>query len=319
MARGIFPDQSEGDVADIPFFPNPWFEKQLSIKEEENRAKEEQTRKAEEDQLRQAEVQQIGNKENVLGAQPEQPGSLLLKWAGPFIAFVLVCALVVGSIVLYPFITHQNNIFPTPTSTHTSSHNTNSVTPTPGLLLTAESGTPAYSDTLISSSTIKENWQTGDTAYGQCFFSSNGYHVRITKSNLEICHHRGISSYQNVAITVEMVLTSGSGGLLFRDQAIYSNYGAYVFEVGLNGRYKISTFPSPNRTLQDWTPSQAIHQGYNSRNTLQVIAFGQLLSFFVNGIFLTRIPDKTFTDGGISFICFNSGEAVFSNLYVYYE
>ena len=22
------PDQSEGDVADIPFFPNPWFEKE---------------------------------------------------------------------------------------------------------------------------------------------------------------------------------------------------------------------------------------------------------------------------------------------------
>lgn len=47
------PDQSEGDVADIPFFPNPRIEEERFRK-----AEEEKRRRAEEEQTRQAEVEQ---------------------------------------------------------------------------------------------------------------------------------------------------------------------------------------------------------------------------------------------------------------------
>lgn len=44
------PDQSEGDVADVPFFPNPWFEREQARVVEEER-----TRKVEEDRRQQSE------------------------------------------------------------------------------------------------------------------------------------------------------------------------------------------------------------------------------------------------------------------------
>jgi hypothetical protein len=46
----LSPDQSEGDVADIPFFPNPWIEEQRLRK-----AKEERIRQADEEQARREE------------------------------------------------------------------------------------------------------------------------------------------------------------------------------------------------------------------------------------------------------------------------
>lgn len=61
----LSPDQSEGDVADIPLFPNPWIEKQrlLKLEEEKRQAEEvrrveEQKRMAEEERIRQAEAEE---------------------------------------------------------------------------------------------------------------------------------------------------------------------------------------------------------------------------------------------------------------------
>lgn len=56
----LSPDQSEGDVADIPFFPNPWIEEERLRKAEEKRRG-----RAEEEKARQAEAEQLlrANKE----------------------------------------------------------------------------------------------------------------------------------------------------------------------------------------------------------------------------------------------------------------
>jgi hypothetical protein len=53
----LSPDQSEGDVADIPFFPNSWMEKQRLRRMEEERSLQEETRKAEEERVRQVEAE----------------------------------------------------------------------------------------------------------------------------------------------------------------------------------------------------------------------------------------------------------------------
>ncbi len=238
------------------------------------------------------------------------------------LAFLLVIGGVIGSIELLLHArstispSHAITLTPSPI-TSTPSQGAKPVTPTPNILITAEAGRLVNHDVLTSSSTQKAYWQSVGSLNSQCIFASDGYHVRITASWLAICHERS-KSWQDFAISIDMTLHGGgSGGLLFRDQAIVGGNGAYFFEVGSKGNYKISIISAINKVLQGWTSSSAIRQGGNVRNTLQVIASGDILLFFINGVYLTRVTDGTFSYGGISFACFNSKEAIFSNLYVY--
>ncbi len=82
----LSPDQSEGDVADIPFFPNPWIEKERLRRDEEERVRQaeavqahlaeeekERVRQAEEDRRRQAEEEEaLIKEERTRKAQEEQ-------------------------------------------------------------------------------------------------------------------------------------------------------------------------------------------------------------------------------------------------------
>jgi hypothetical protein len=162
-------------------------------------------------------------------------------------------------------------------------------------------------------STQEKHWTS---IKNTCFFSSDGYHVR---GHRPFCHETG-AAYGNITITVEMVMTAGySGGLLLRDQDLSNHNGAYFFEVSTDGRYHI-TNTAMYGTIHDWTPSSALHRGYSTTNTLQVIASGKLFFFYLNGIYMTSMRDSWYESGGISLVCFaqsGSCEATFRNLNVY--
>ncbi len=71
------PDQSEGDVADIPFFPNPRIEEERLRRAEEDRrrqAEEEQARNEEEERLRKAEEEQVRKIEEEARARQVEEG-----------------------------------------------------------------------------------------------------------------------------------------------------------------------------------------------------------------------------------------------------
>ena len=134
-----------------------------------------------------------------------------------------------------------------------------------------------------------------------------------------------------MAISVDMDIVSGhSGGLFFRvgiDSNAFGAYSGYLFEVDNAGRYKISSSAnfstgSGNKTLQDWTTSSAIKTGSTVKNTLQVIANGSTLNFYINGTFLTTITDSGYTAGDIGFLATTNAnganaDIVYSNLSVY--
>lgn len=183
-----------------------------------------------------------------------------------------------------------------------------------------------YKDGLNDSnteSTVGAGWDITT----QCSFTANGYQTSTYQSKPAFCHEQNYV-YQNALIDVDVTIVSGgSAGLLFRDQyfsrASNANVtGAYFFEIGSDGRYKISTVPfEVRRTLQNWTQASAIHTGRGVKNTLQVITQGDRLSFYVNGTFLTTIHDGTYTKGSISFACYtgstSQAQAIFSNLRVH--
>lgn len=137
-----------------------------------------------------------------------------------------------------------------------------------------------------------------------------------------------VNSYQNMAISVDMNLVSGhSGGVFFRvGKKAFGAYSGYLFEIDPNkNQYKISSSGnfstgSNNAILQDWTTTNALRAG---TNTLQIIARGSTLLFYINGTFLApSYQDSSFTEGSIAFLASTvrggaNADVVYSNLKVY--
>ncbi len=201
-------------------------------------------------------------------------------------------------------------------------------TATAGVIQTATAGQPTYSDSLNSvnnNATQSAAWDGLDGTNGNCKFQQDGYHIVASDPTVQPqpCLESK-QSYQNVTITVNMVIKSNvaSGGLLFHVQSD-ANSSSYFFEVSPGeGTYKISVLDCGTcKDLQGWTPSPSIRPGQSS-NTLQVIVSNNVFKFYINGMFLKpEIMDSTYTTGDLGFACYDnkdrSGEAIFSNLNVY--
>ncbi len=198
---------------------------------------------------------------------------------------------------------------------------------TAGVLQTAIAGPPSYSDPLNnanSSATQAANWDQDS----HCAFQSDGYHVTegVNLVNFHGCLESG-HSYQDATITVDVAISSGhSGGVFFRvnRSSILGVFAGYLFEVDNQGNYKITVskdFSNPLDTivLQDWTASSALKTG-SAKNLLQVIVKGTTFLFSVNGTFLAKIQDSTYTSGGVALLATTSGtnaDVIYSNLNVY--
>ena len=197
---------------------------------------------------------------------------------------------------------------------------------TAGVLQTATSGQPAYQDALndaTNADTVAAKWDQ-DT---KCIFAPDGYHEK-EDTNWHMCEE-ATNTYQNVAITVNVRILSGlTGGLLFRvSKDAIGEYSGYLFEINSIGQYRIAFF-SQHLTvlsftyLKNWTTSPALKQGPAASNTLQVIARGVTLLFYVNGVFLVPPEtDSTYSSGDIAFYATSDGQTtadvVYSNINVY--
>ena len=197
---------------------------------------------------------------------------------------------------------------------------------TAGVLQTATSGQPVYQDALndaTNTDTVAAKWDQ-DT---KCIFAPDGYHEK-EDTNWHMCEE-ATNTYQNVTITVNVRILSGlTGGLLFRvSKDVIGEYSGYLFEINSIGQYRIAFF-SQHLTvlsftyLKNWTTSPALKQGPAASNTLQVIARGVTLLFYVNGVFLgPPETDSTYSSGDIAFYATSDGQTtadvVYSNLNVY--
>jgi eukaryotic-like serine/threonine-protein kinase len=195
---------------------------------------------------------------------------------------------------------------------------------TAGVILTATSGKPVYLDVLNNANnanTVEANWDQNS----KCVFGSDGYHVK-EGTDWHGCKESS-NTYQNVTIAVNTRILSGlSGGLFFRVSTdVFGEYSGYLFEITATGKYRISLFSqrisATITPLKNWTSSPALRQGYAANNTLQVIAQGNSLSLYANGVFLVQLADSTYTSGLIAFFATTDGikqaDVVYGNLKAY--
>ncbi len=208
-------------------------------------------------------------------------------------------------------------------------------TATAAVIQTATAGNPIYTDNLQSAQAPDTQAAQWDGVPGHekdgCAFMDDGYHVSAKTglggaATLVGCHESQ-KQFANFALRVDAVIASGhSGGVFFHLATdILGNYKGYLFEFDTNGNYKISrsnNFSSGSTVIQDWTPSAALKTGNGAKNTLQLIARGGTLLFYVNDAFLTTQQDTNYKSGTIGLLATTSSngadaEVIYSNLSVY--
>lgn len=200
---------------------------------------------------------------------------------------------------------------------------------TAGVIQTATAGNATYADALNNANattTRQANWDQNNS----CAFQSDGYHVSAKKvfgkGQLKGCMESSYS-YTNATISVDMTMLGGHAcGVFFRvNTDLFHNYTGYLFALDSQGNYtfsRSSNFSSGDVPLKEGTISSGFRTGYNVKNTLQIIANGSALSFYVNGVFLDKVQDATFASGNIAFFASatdNSTDAdiAYSNLRVF--
>ncbi|MCP4361517.1 MAG: DUF1080 domain-containing protein [Chloroflexi bacterium] len=132
-------------------------------------------------------------------------------------------------------------------------------------------------------------------------------------------------SFQDFILEVDARQVSGelsnSYGVLFRMQGP-SQF--YRLEITGEGNYVLerrNADGSWTRFVDEWTPSEAIKQGYNVTNRIRIEANGAQVSAYVNGVLVGQFNDATYTAGqiGLDAGTFGSPEmqAAFDNVVVW--
>lgn len=194
---------------------------------------------------------------------------------------------------------------------------------TASVIRTATATNPVYQDPLTDAAS-EAGWESSSS----CSFGTDGYSVSVAKGLLGAS--KGCSESQkkfgDQTISVDMSIKSGDGGgVYFRvAKSLLGTYAGYLFEVGSDGHYKVSSsgnFSTGATTLKDDTIPSGFNSSPGAKNTLQIIAHGAMLSFYVNNVFLTALSDASQKDAGvIAFLASAQKEdanVVYSNLKVF--
>lgn len=198
---------------------------------------------------------------------------------------------------------------------------------TAGITSAIGAGTMIYGDTLTpprggTSNSLTGGWIDDGS---QCFFSQQGYHVKMSNIHAAAWCYSNQQRFGNVVITAQAELLRGDVyGLIFRLSPGSRLF--YVLELNSQGEYRFVRAAGSNPlnwlTLIDWTRSSAIVGGYGHLNTFLVICSGSDFRFYMNKqLIVTNFTDTFYANGLIGFLVGgdNPGgtEAVFSNAYVF--
>jgi hypothetical protein len=157
-------------------------------------------------------------------------------------------------------------------------------------------GLPTWHDNF----TDDTNWPTGEDTFTA---------AEIEDGTMKF---KGLSNLDGWRITwkefsdayLEMTLktTSCTGldhyGMIFRVPDKTKADKGYLFGISCDGRFSLRDWDGKEmNSLIDWTSSEAIKAGADQTNRIGVMARGDHLVFYANGILLGEIRDSTYTKG----------------------
>jgi hypothetical protein len=146
-------------------------------------------------------------------------------------------------------------------------------------------------------------WDVYDDGDSSASYVEGEYELAVTLDNYMAW---GNPQLQDVPANLEVDVDSrqvegpldNNFGLLVRYQPEGDSF--YWFEISSDGYYSVDLMDHDEwTTLVDWAESDAIYQGLDATNHLQVVCDGDHYNFYVNDIYLTSVIDGTLSGGTI--------------------
>ncbi len=163
-------------------------------------------------------------------------------------------------------------------------------------------GTPDWTDVMDNGT----NWPTGENSYTNINFKDGNLYLtgNTTTDGWRLATTPKLNNFY-----IEMKVSTGTCsaddryGLIFRVPVAREANRGYLFGVTCDGKYSLREW---DETVGDkgqmtnhvyWTANSAIQTGSNKTNTLGIMAVGDRLILYVNGVLLSEVKDGTFTEG----------------------
>lgn len=119
-----------------------------------------------------------------------------------------------------------------------------------------------------------------------------------TKNGWILSRQKAANFY--LQLTGKMSTCSGADnyGLFFRAPSLtYANRG-YLYGISCDGKFALREWNVDKMAvLQDWKTSNSILKGSNQVNRLGIMAQGNVLKLYVNGVLVDTVKDSTFDQG----------------------
>ena len=134
----------------------------------------------------------------------------------------------------------------------------------------------------------------------QCLFHPDGYYAVSQGTNYCNYGDSSINNFSSIAYSIDILFYKGvMGGLIFR--LVDNNY--YGFYITTTGKYYILWHTDDDSGNDKYLfiaqPSSAINPGFNHKNTLSILARGQVLQFWINGQMVKALSDPKYKSGTI--------------------
>jgi hypothetical protein len=159
-------------------------------------------------------------------------------------------------------------------------------------------GSPTWKDTLDNG----DNWPLGVDKYVD--LKSSGGTLQMVgltnKNGWRLSNQKAVNFY--LQLTGKMSVCSGADhyGLFFRVPNLSLADRGYLFGISCDGKFALRKWSIDTMTvLENWKSSDAIVKGSNQTNRLGIMAKGNVLKLYINGVLVDTIKDASFSQGYI--------------------
>jgi Serine/threonine protein kinase len=190
---------------------------------------------------------------------------------------------------------------------------------TSGITAAIGAGNILYADTMTQRNS---GWLNDGR---QCYFTTQGYHVRTSLTHAVAWCYSNQQRYTNNIFSVQtQLLHGGFCALIFRLNPYYKTFYALELDGYGNYRFQRAHGNDPSRwlTLIDWTQTSALQSGYRAANALLVITDGPHFRFYFNRqLVLSTYTDQIYSTGLVGLLVGGDSsegtEAIFKNLVIF--
>jgi hypothetical protein len=250
---------------------------------------------------------------------PQQPPARKRSNVALLLGVVIALILVIGGIIMLVLYNNNTQAMLRASATATADARVNAqASATANTKATAIASATAVASTFPFSNNVVLKDQLADASmvsqYGwdsddkYCIFTNGSYNARDPQPNTYVPCGAKLTNFANFTFQIQMTFQIGDsgseGGIFFRGDVDKSQY--YIFLMDQQGNYALyvenNSKSNNSRTLRSGQVSAAnFNPGFNSVNTIAVVANGDKISMYVNDktspIF--QVSDTTYSSGQI--------------------